>query len=64
MKIRPVIDNYADREFDRFAAVAVRMPGGGLYDPSQSPDMPSGITGEQWRAFENDCGRLGRGVRA
>lgn len=53
-----------DAEFDRFFACAVPTPNGlGLYDPSESPDMPSGVPIEDWRAFERDCGRLGRGVR-
>ena len=54
----------ADAEWTRFLGVAVETPNGlGLYDPSESPDMPSGITGEQWDAFVADCGRLGRGKR-
>ena len=56
---------YADREFDRFFAVAVPTPNGlGLFDPSESADMPSGISGEQWGAFVEYCGNLGKAVRA
>ncbi|MCH8880539.1 MAG: hypothetical protein IID34_11730 [Planctomycetes bacterium] len=57
-------DSYADREWRRFLACAVSTPNGlGLYDPSESPEMPSGITGEQWDTFVADCGRLGGGSR-
>ncbi len=51
----------ADIEWDRFISVARPMPGGGLYDPiNGSAEMPSGIPIEAWRAFERDCGNLGR----
>ena len=53
---------HANREWDRFFACAIPTPNGlGLYDPSESPDMPSGVDGE---AFERDCGRVGRGRKA
>ena len=58
-------DGKIDAEFDRFFACAVPTPNGlGLYDPDFGPDMPRGITGEQWDAFVCDVGRLGRGSRA
>ena len=61
MKITPAIDSIADREFDRFARVAVPTPGGGWYAPvNGGPEMPSGVPIEEWRAFERDCGNLGR----
>jgi len=51
----------ADIEFDWFERVAKPTPNGsGWYDPSESPVMPRGITGEQWDAFVADCGRLGK----
>ena len=51
----------ADIEFDRFERVAKPMPGGGWYDPIHgTPEMPTGILGEQWDAFVADCGNLGR----
>ena len=49
-----------DAEFDRFAAVAEPLPdGSGWYDPAFGPDLPGGITSEQWDAFELDCARMG-----
>ena len=62
MKITPVIDSKADREWDRFLACAIPTPdGNGLYDPSASgPEMPVGVSIEDWRAFENDCRNLGK----
>ncbi len=51
----------ADREWDRFLACAIATPNGqGLYDPSESPEMSSGVPIEDWRAFERDCGNLGK----
>ena len=65
MKITPAIENYADREWDRFLACAIPTPNGlGLYDPSESPDMPRGADGEDWRAFERDCARPDKGDKA
>ena len=59
------VPSKADVEWDRFLACAVPTPNGlGLYDPSESPDMPSGVPIEDWRAFECDCARPGRGSRA
>ncbi|MCZ6653210.1 MAG: hypothetical protein O7D91_09310 [Planctomycetota bacterium] len=53
--------NKVDAEFDRFARVAVPMAdGSGWFDPAFGPDLPSGVSGEQWRAFENDCARMGK----
>ncbi len=61
MKITPVIDSIADREFDRFTRVAVWMPGGGWYDPvNGGPEMPSGVRGADWDSVVADCARLGR----
>ena len=58
-------ETYADREWNRFLSVAIPTPNGlGWYDPSESPEMPSGITGEQWDAFLADCRNLGKAVRA
>lgn len=55
----------AETAFDRFRRVAEPMPGGGWYCPVHgSPEMPAGVPIEDWRAFENDCGRLGRGSKA
>ena len=34
------------------------------YDPAESPDMPSGVSGEQLDAFIRHCGRLGKGDEA
>ena len=57
---------HADREWDRFSEVAVPTPDGlGLYDPVHgAPEMPSGVSGEDWRALERDCRRLGQESRA
>ena len=42
----------ADIEWDRFLACAVPTPNGlGLYDPSESPDMPAGVTAGLWNAL-------------
>lgn len=42
MKIEPVIDNYADREFARFEQIAEPLPdGSGWFDPTQEP-LPTG----------------------
>lgn len=58
-------DPKVDAEFARFVAVAVPMPGGGLYDPTNgTPEMPGGVSIEAWRAFENDCAHLGRGSKS
>ena len=52
-------DAKIDAEFDRFFAIAVPTPDGlGLYDPSESPEMPSGVLGEDWRRFEDDFRHL------
>ena len=54
-----------DAEFDRFAAIAKPMPGGGWYDPIHgAPEMPSGVPGDDWDAFVRNCGNLGKGVQA
>ncbi len=59
-------DQAADREFDRFARVAVPMPGGGLRDPGEcSAELArqirvGGVSGEDWDSFIDDVGRLGR----
>ncbi|MCH8854070.1 MAG: hypothetical protein IID41_15680 [Planctomycetes bacterium] len=46
---------------DRFLACAISTPdGNGLHDPSESPTMPAGVPIEDWRAFERDCGRMGK----
>lgn len=53
-------DAKIDAEFDRFFAVAVPTPDGlGLYDPTYGgPEMPTGVLGEDWRRFEDDCRHL------
>ena len=62
MKIAPVIDSIADREFARFERVAVPMAdGSGLRDPAE-PVFQRGVSGERWDAFIADCGRLGKAV--
>ena len=54
-------DAKIDREWNRFLGCAIPTPNGlGLYDPSESPDMPSGVPIEDWRRFEHDCANLGR----
>lgn len=59
----------ADIEWDRFLAVAVPMPGGGLRDPGEcSAELDrqirvGGVSGEDWDSFIDDCGRLGKAVR-
>ena len=56
----PYDDAKIDAEFDRFFACAIPTPNGlGLYDPSESLDMPSGIPGAAWDAFIRDCGPPG-----
>ncbi|MCH8851616.1 MAG: hypothetical protein IID41_03075 [Planctomycetes bacterium] len=53
-----------DAEFDRFFACALPTPNGlGLYDPTESPEMPAGVPIEDWRAFERDFAHLGKAVR-
>ena len=55
------VDSYADREWERFLSVAVETPDGrGWHDPSESPEMPSGIPGEQWDQFVADFAHLGK----
>ncbi len=52
----------AEQELERFERVGRPMSGGGWFDPVHgSPQMPSGVSGEQWDAFVADCGNLGRG---
>ncbi len=59
------IESRADREWDRFLACAIPTPNGlGLYAPAESPEMASGVPGEQRRAFEDDFAHLGRGSKA
>lgn len=54
-------DAKIDDEFDRFERVAEPLPdGSGWFDPAFGPEMPTGVSGESWRAFERDCGCLGR----
>ena len=59
---RTTDDAKIDAEFDRFAAVAEPTPNGqGWYDPiNGTPEIPSGVPIEDWRAFEKDCGSLGK----
>ncbi len=54
---------YADREWDRFFAVAVPARDGGLRDPAE-PILQRGVSGERWDSFIADCARLGKAVRA
>ncbi|MCH8852339.1 MAG: hypothetical protein IID41_06750 [Planctomycetes bacterium] len=62
---QPDDKTYADREWDRFLACAIPTPNGlGWYDPSEAPEMPSGVPGADWDAFVADCGNLGRGKMA
>lgn len=61
--LEPAKDSKADAEFDRLERVTRPMPGGGWYDPSESPTMPAGVAIEDWQKFESDCGRLGQKKR-
>ncbi|MCH8879688.1 MAG: hypothetical protein IID34_07365 [Planctomycetes bacterium] len=52
-------ESYADREWDRFLACAVPTPNGlGLYDPSESPDMPAGVTAGLWDVLVATAAKL------
>ena len=54
----------ADAEFARFERIAVPMAdGNGWRDPAE-PVLRRGVTGEDWQRFIDDCGRLGKAVRA
>ena len=53
------IPGRADREWDRFLACAVPTPNGlGLYDPSESPDMPAGVTAGLWDVLVATAAKL------
>ena len=62
--------DYADREWDRFLAVAQPTPTGGLRDPENCSEELArrirlgGIPWEDWEKFETDRGRMGRGAPA
>ena len=59
---RTAADAKIDAEFARFAAVAEPLAdGSGWFDPAFGPDLPRGITGEQWDAFVADFAYLGKG---
>ena len=60
MKIAPVIDSIADREFARFERVAVPTRNG-WRDPAE-PVLERGVRAADWDAFVADCGNLGRAV--
>lgn len=58
-------DSYADLEWARFEQIAKPLPdGGGWFDPAFGPDLPRGITGEQWDQFIADFAHLGRAVKS
>ena len=53
-----------DIEWARFISVAEPLADAtGWFDPTQEP-VPVGIPGEMWDRFLDDCGRLGKAVRA
>ena len=58
-------DPMVDDEFRRFARVARPMADGDWYCPVYgSSTLPVGISGEDWQRFIDDCGRMGKAVRA
>ena len=51
----------ANVEWRRFLAVAEPLAdGSGWFDPTAEPDMPSGVSGDDWQRVLDDCGHLGR----